>query len=247
MKTKVIAHRGASKLAQKENTLEAFQLAIDIHADMVEFDVRQTSDGVLIVFHDSTFADAPISWQSYSVIEREAKERGFHIPTLEEVVTLCHGKIPMDIEIKETGFERKIVTMLKGLCRFDEYSIKSFKDIVVYKIKKLEPRIRTGLLVGKEKNTVRGRFQEYFPLQRLKKCGADFVSPYYKIAKWEFIHRMKLYKYPVYVWTVNTPSVMKRMLRYQVEGIISDHPDQVLKLRKEKSDALQKSKNADIM
>ena len=52
--TMVIAHRGASALAPHENTLEAFQIAIDLKADMVEFDVRKTSDNILIVFHDGT-------------------------------------------------------------------------------------------------------------------------------------------------------------------------------------------------
>ena len=46
--TMVIAHRGASALAPHENTLEAFQIAIDLKADMVEFDVRKTSDNILI-------------------------------------------------------------------------------------------------------------------------------------------------------------------------------------------------------
>ena len=66
--TKVIAHRGASYLAGIDNTIESFQLAIDIGADMVEFDVRSTKDNVLVVIHDSTFADTPISWQTYETL-----------------------------------------------------------------------------------------------------------------------------------------------------------------------------------
>lgn len=231
MNTMVIAHRGASWLAHRENTIEAFELAIGLHADMVEFDVRQTSDGVLIVFHDSTFADSPISWQSYHALQEAAEEKGFRIPTLEEVLRLCHGKIKMDIEVKETGFERKLVSILRSICDFDEYSVKSFQDAVPYKIKKIEPRIRTGLLLGKEKNNLSGRFNEYFPLRRLKNCRADFVSPYYKIATWEFINRMKLYGYDTYVWTVNDASVMRKLLRYKAAAIISDKPDAVLYYR----------------
>ena len=50
---KIIAHRGASALAEHENTLESFEIAIDLECDMAEFDIRKTKDGKLIVFHDS--------------------------------------------------------------------------------------------------------------------------------------------------------------------------------------------------
>ena len=63
---KVIAHRGASGMVGQDNTLESFQKAIEIGADMVEFDVRQTKDKVLIVHHDKNFADTPIAWRSLS-------------------------------------------------------------------------------------------------------------------------------------------------------------------------------------
>ncbi len=53
MKTKVWAHRGASAYAP-ENTLEAFQLAVDQKADGVELDVQMTKDGKLVVIHDET-------------------------------------------------------------------------------------------------------------------------------------------------------------------------------------------------
>ncbi len=54
--TKIIAHRGASG-SGVENTLESFEKAIELGVDMVEFDVRRTHDGVLIVYHDATFND----------------------------------------------------------------------------------------------------------------------------------------------------------------------------------------------
>ena len=52
MMTAIIAHRGASALATHENTLEAFQIAINMQADFAEFDIRQTKDHQLIVFHN---------------------------------------------------------------------------------------------------------------------------------------------------------------------------------------------------
>ena len=66
--TMVIAHRGASALAPHENTLEAFQIAIDLKADMAEFDVRKTSDNILIVFHDGTIDGRKIGDMTYNRI-----------------------------------------------------------------------------------------------------------------------------------------------------------------------------------
>ena len=173
---KVIAHRGASGMVGQDNTLESFQKAIEIGADMVEFDVRQTKDKVLIVHHDKNFADTPIAWQTYSNIEKEAKLRGIHLPLFREVVELCHGKIYMDIEIKEHGFEKKIVKELHKLADVSEYSVKSFDDRVPYAIRKLDPEIKTGLLIGGTKFKLKKRFNELFPIRRLKACKADFVS-----------------------------------------------------------------------
>ena len=112
-KTKIIAHRGASFLASRENTMESFELAIKLKADMVEFDVRETRDKELVVFHDSIFNEMPIAWQNYEDMVKAARERGFEIPRLIDVVKLCHGKIKMDIEVKETGYEDKIVKLLQ--------------------------------------------------------------------------------------------------------------------------------------
>jgi glycerophosphoryl diester phosphodiesterase len=242
MYTKIIAHRGASYLAHRENTREAFELAIGLHADMVEFDVRQTSDGVLVVFHDSTFADVPIAWQSYSELQEAAKAKDFQVPTLEEVLRLCHGRVKMDIEVKETGFERKLVSTLKGICSFDEYSVKSFRDVVPYKIKKIEPRIRTGLLLGWEENTFMGRLDEYFPIARLKKCHADFASPHYRLATREFLKRLRRHGYESYVWTVNDPKVVKRLLRNKAAAIITDQPDMALFYRNSRRRRREKQK-----
>ena len=79
---KVIAHRGASGLVDVENTLEAFEKAVEIKADMVEFDVRKTKDNVLIVFHDKNFQDVPIGWLTYEEMEKRANAQGFHVPLL---------------------------------------------------------------------------------------------------------------------------------------------------------------------
>lgn len=228
---KVIAHRGASGLVEQENTLESFEKAIEIGADMVEFDVRKTRDNILVVYHDKNFADQPVSWYTYEDMERVAKSRGFHVPLLVEVLELCRDRIYMDIEVKEAGFEHRLVRLLRKNVDYNNYSVKSFKDIIPYRVKELDPHIHTGLLLGYKKAGIKRRLNEIFPEKRLRKCRADFVSPNSRLLRLGFISRMRKKGYPVYVWTINEPKEMKRLISVGVDGIITDRPDIALEIR----------------
>ena len=96
-------------------------------------------------------------------------------------------------------------------------------------MKSIDPRITTGLLIGKDKAGLSVRLNEYFPARRLKRCKADFVSPHYLLCTREFVRRMKREGYPVFVWTVNNEKIMDRMIALRVDGIISDRPDLLMK------------------
>lgn len=230
--TKIIAHRGASYLAKHENTLEAFQLAIDLKADMVEFDVRCTSDGKLVVFHDSTYCDQPIAYQTFAELSENAACEGFKVPVFEEVVKLCAGKIFMDIEVKSPGYEREMIHILHKYCDYDEYSIKSFEDPAVYHVKEIDPNITTGLLLGKGHVGVAFRLKELFPIRRLRQAKCDFVAPIYPYVSHFYVYRMHRKNYPVQVWTVNKERQVKKYLKYKVDAIITDKPDMGLAVRR---------------
>ena len=230
--TKIVAHRGASYLAKRENTIESFRLAIDLNADMVEFDVRCTSDRKLVVFHDSTFGDMPISYQTYEELNRSAAEEGFRVPTFEEVVRLCAGRIFMDIEVKDGGYEKELVHILHKYCTNEQYSVKSFFDPIVYRVKKIDPQITTGLLLGKDHPGFIWRMKEVFPVRRLRQAKCDFVAPFWVFSSRGFVWRMHRRGYPVYVWTVNTPGLVRKLLKRKVDGVITDKPDMGLAVRK---------------
>jgi glycerophosphoryl diester phosphodiesterase len=143
----VAAHRGASLLAP-ENTLESFEQAIAVGAEMIEFDVRRTRDGELVVFHDelpATFTRRP--------------------PLLAEVVDLCRGRIRLDVELKESGSEAEVLALLDG-----EFVVTSFLDEVLASVKRQAPHVRTGLLVRKD-----DRPEDF--AARLVAANADFLAP----------------------------------------------------------------------
>ena len=202
MMTAIIAHRGASALATHENTLEAFQIAINLQADFAEFDIRRTKDHQLIAFHNPDLNGTDIRQLTYDEICRITGTHGYRVPLLQEVLELCRGKI-----------------------------MKSFIDRSVLRIKEIDPNIKAGLLIGTPRNTIIHRLNEYFPLHRLHVCKADFISPHFQFVTREFLLRMHLHRKEVYAWTVNDIAKMSKLIRKGVDGIITDRPDFGLQAR----------------
>lgn len=228
----VIAHRGASALVEFENTLPAFAKAIEIGADAMEFDVRRTADGVLVSFHDADFGERPIAGLPYGELQALAAAKGFAVPRLEEILELAKGRIFLDIELKEEGYEEELLALVLSRLEPEAFVMKSFLDRAIARIKTLEPRVETGLLLGVERPRygLLGRIPELFPGGRLRRTGADFVAPHYRLLRFGFLARMRRSGYPVLVWTVNEPALMERLLAEGVRALITDRPDLCLRL-----------------
>jgi glycerophosphoryl diester phosphodiesterase len=134
--TKIVAHRGASAEAP-ENTLEAFGKAIELGADMIEFDVRRDPSGALRISHD------PIL------------DLGIDLPTLEETLHLTQGRIQLDVELKEPGCEREAIELLLRYFPLADFCITSFLAPSLHEVRKLNPGIRTGLIFAVWNRSVR--------------------------------------------------------------------------------------------
>jgi glycerophosphoryl diester phosphodiesterase len=151
----IVAHRGASSEAP-ENTLEAFDRAIEVGADMIEFDVRRASDGSLVISHDP--------------IRGPARD----LPTLEETLRLTQGRIQLDVELKEPGCERDAIDVLLRYFRPGDFCITSFLATALRDTRAIHPGIRTGLIFAVWNESVRTA------------ClgpDADFLVAQYRILK----------------------------------------------------------------
>ena len=223
----IVAHRGASALVKYENTLEAFEKAIEIGADAMEFDVRRTADGVLVSFHDAEVAGRKISELGLGELQAIAGDRGFSVPKVEEIFELAKGRIFLDIELKETGYEGELLELATKYLDVADFVMKSFLDSSIIAIKRLDPRVRTGLLLGLEKprEGFLRRIVELFPGIRLARSRADFVAPHFLLLRFGFLARMRRRGIPVFVWTVNDPGMMKALLVRGAHAIITDRPD----------------------
>ncbi len=233
-KTMIVAHRGASSLA-RENTIESFKEAIEIGVDMVEFDVRRTKDQALIVHHDELMAGKPVQELTYDEISKTSTGRGFSVPTLEEVLQCTRGKIKLDVEIKEEGYEKEAVELLSRYFGADQFVITSFHDSCIKRIKSTHPDIKTGLILGisKPEHPLRTRISEFFPARRCREVKADFLVAHRRLLWFGFLGRAKKENKPVFVWTVNDQRRILEMLQDErIDAIITDKPDLALALRK---------------
>jgi len=229
-KQMVVAHRGASGLVEHENTIEAFQKAIDVGADCIECDVRKTADGILVIYHDKLINGVSVNSLNYHEI---LALTGYHVPTLEETLLFVKGKILIDIELKEEGYEDEVVALIKKHLQNDEFYIRSFIDKSLIKIKKIDKTIITALLLGleKPKNVLLTRLSELFPIFRILKTKCDYVSPYYRLLKLGYVTRMKLLGKPVSVWTVDDEVLMKKLLKKKkVASLVTNYPDVALRI-----------------
>jgi glycerophosphoryl diester phosphodiesterase len=217
----IIAHRGGSSLA-RENTLEAFQKAIDLRADMIEFDVRRTQDRRYVIHHDPHIAGKPLNEMTLREAREIARTLDFHVPELEEVLALTRGKIGLDIELKEEGYEREIVRLAGRSLGEGEFIVSSFHAGCLARVKQCRVGVRAGLI-----------FKDAGALTTdILEGDTDWLIPARNLVAGATLERMSRSGKKIAVWTVNDTEQMKRLLADdRIEGIITDRTDAALAVR----------------
>ncbi len=225
----IIAHRGASHY-HHENTMEAFVEAVDMGAEMMEFDVLRTQDGVLVVHHDPDIGGTLISEMFHEEICKKASDSGYEIPTLAAVLQYCSEKILVDIELKEGGYEEQALAEILGVLDVERFIVTSLHDAVIRKVKDLQPDVRTGFILSS-----RPRWQlmtKLYPEKRARNAGADILIVSRKLLKLGFLSTTRDLELPLWVYTVNDRyDLWKMITEKRVSAIFSDRPDVALLLR----------------
>jgi len=226
----VIAHRGASKL-HRENTLEAFEAAIDLGADAIEFDVRRCRDGIMVVHHNARVPHSyrRISHLEYADVLRYAKRQKYHVPTLEETLQLCAGRIALDIELKEAGYESDVVALARRYVPVRQLLFKSFDENCVAALRAACAQATIGLLVGAGTGgSMRAGLKRRSILVRMQQTGADIACLNWNRVTAHQTARLKAAGFLIFAWTVNRRSVARRLIRLGVDGLIGDRPDRLI-------------------
>jgi len=228
----VVAHRGASGY-RPENTLASFVWAQKQGLTWVEFDVRLTKCGTLVVIHDATVdrtTDGTGDVSSLSLAEVKALDAGSwfsnayeheRIPTLKEAVDCCRAnKLYLNIELKPNDnpdFINKFVKFMQF-----EYPrqmapplISSFDFEIIFQLKKKLPRSFFALLEDVPTSDVAKKFYEYdFATLHL---NADNTS-------YDMVKELSEQDIPIFLYTVNDSEVSQKFLMAGATAIFSDYP-----------------------
>ena len=231
----IFAHRGACLVAP-ENTLPAFQRAVDLGADGVELDVQYSSDSQLVVIHNPSL-DATTNGSgrvtSHTLEELRELDAGSYfapefagtlIPTLDEVLDLLEGKLIVNIEIKalETttaGIGVDTVNAVRAHNMQHQVIISSFNPMALRRAKKAGPDIECAILLAPDLPgwTRSGLARRW--------SGADGLHPEAPMVDEAYMAQAKRQGLPVRVWTVNDETEMRRLAALKVDAIITDAPD----------------------
>lgn len=209
--TWVIAHRGASA-DEVENTLPAFERAIAVGADYVELDVQCSADGELVVFHDLDLDRlTPLRGPLRRRPLAELREIG--IPTLEEVVEVTRGRIPLMAELKSAHLYRRheLPARVVALLGRDDVVL-SFERRALLDALRVRPSLRVLQHVGygtSIRAAARYAWAVGFHDPRVTRRG---------------LARARALGLETTVYTVNDPARMRELAALGVSGIFSDRP-----------------------
>jgi glycerophosphoryl diester phosphodiesterase len=214
-----IAHRGASAY-EPENTLRSFKRAIEMKADMIELDVRLSYDRHLVIMHDenvdrTTNGHGLVREKTLSELKKLDAGKGERIPTFEEVIDLAKGKAGFVIELKEPGTEKGVISLVKENNLIEDAFIVSFNQDTLRNARKLEPTIRTGLIL----------FSSPDPVKLAKECLADAVAPFHDFVAKDLIEKAHSNNLILITWTVDNRKRAEELGEIGVDGIVTNKPD----------------------
>ena len=232
----MVAHRGAS-VEQPENTIEAFEAAIDAGADAIEFDVRLTADGVPVVMHDPDVARTTDGAGLVSDLTLE-EVRKLGVSSLEETLECLAGRAAADIELKNEPDEPAYVAegapaLEATLDLLDRTGfpgrvlLSSFDPETLRRSRKLRPDIPTGLLTSAETDATSA-------LQTARADDHPWVLPFVAqvlAAGPAFLQEAHGREMRVGIWIADDPDMARTLFSWGVDAVATNDPRTIVRIR----------------
>ena len=218
----IIAHRGASAVAP-ENTIAAFQAAIDAGADGIEFDVRLAGDGVPVVIHDETlYRTAGVRGRVADMSFDQLSQ--FDVPSVAQLFELFQSNnMLLNLELKE-----KQIQLIERCCHLVEnYGLKDrtifscFEHSALQTIKNIDSTLKTAALFNSS---------DAFILKRAREIGADGIALHHRLANSSLVDEANCAGFKVAVWTVDDPAWVRHAQEIGVYALITNNPSALIQL-----------------
>ena len=213
----MLGHRGC-RGAHPENTFAAFEYALANGCDGFEFDVRTTADQYLVLLHDPKHLGQQISASTYSVLNERRKRPRADSPSdpiayLDEMLERFASRAWLDIELKVTGIEKRVIDLLRVHQPRKGFVISSFLPGVVENCHAIDSSIPLGLI-----------FKYRSEMKPAAKLPLSCVMPHHTLVNSDLVRRFHAEGKKIMTWTVNDPDEMRRVADLGVDAIISDDP-----------------------
>lgn len=237
--TRVIAHRGFSSVAP-ENTLAAIESAIEIGADMVEFDVTVTADGEVVVMHDPTVRRTTDG--RGKVMEKTLEElqqldagswfgpefAGETIPTLGQVLEQTRGRILLNVEINseavDESISEKVAKLVTEAGMEDQVVVSSFSPPALEQMRTHAPDIRTASLFNRKIH--RGTD----PTEIVAEVGSRSFNVNRWLLRNSMLQSCHENNIPVAVYTVKRKRTMRSLIDRGVQALFTAYPDRLIEV-----------------
>lgn len=142
-----IAHRGFHK-NHPDNTMEAFEAALKLGVDGIEFDIQETIDNTFVVLHDDKLNGIEISKMPVSEVMKIKIKSEYQIPDLPQVLNLCHGRVKLFIDLKKIKSIPRLLAMLRKEVVPEDIVLVSFHKELISGISFLAPEVDTALITA---------------------------------------------------------------------------------------------------
>ena len=237
---RIIAHRGWSG-KYPENTMLAFKKAVEAKADGIELDVHLSKDKEVMIIHDESLlrtagVDGLVSDYTRSELEAisagktKNDEFGFTpIPSLEEYLDfISKTNLITNIELKTApvyypGIEKKVCDLVHKFSYSDRTIFSSFNPLSVMEMKKIDPSIPCGFLVGDISIENIG--------VQIASLGVECYHPKFSLLNDRVILDCKSNGVALNVWTVNEKEEIEKCLKWGIDGLITNYPDLAMEIR----------------
>ncbi len=251
-KFQVMAHQGGMGLGP-ENTLFTFARAVALGVDVLDMDLHQTRDGIPVILHDSTVdrttngkgqvgtltldqlkeLDAGYHWSADGGSTFPFRGRGITVPTLEEVLkNFPDQRLVIEIKRRDPSLATSLCHALNELEKTDQVLVASFSDATIKTFRAACPDVATSVAYL-EALWFFCLHWLYLDAAFQSDAQALLVPEHFgplRLVDQRFVRTAGNHNMAVHVWTVNETSAMRRLLGLGVNGLITDHPERLLRL-----------------
>lgn len=235
----VLAHRGASAYAP-ENTLAAFDLALEIGAPAFETDVRATADGHLVLLHDervdrTTSGSGPVAGLSLAQVQAldagswfDPRFAGERIPTLEAFLARYGGRARLRLEVKGAEIEARLLSAVGAAGLLAQVEFSAFSWETVERLSSLSAEARVGWLVQAVDPEI---------IRRAAGVGLRFLSGRADLLTPQVLDDGRAAGLEVGAWGVRDDELLAKVIRIGVDSFTSNWPDRALRLLSDGAEA----------